>query len=167
MPLPPVGPWWVRAGTGWAPPPRVPPPLRRYRRGVTRAVPADHRYRGGRGRQPGQRLRAQGRRVPVREQRRGAGAGDSGSGRGGERGWEREPVWRSRPAPVQAPPGPVVTDVLVLSERSPQPAGYSRVPEFPEPRKCPPTPRWQRGRCPVLSPPFRQEPAAPGRSGST
>ncbi|XP_033927794.1 multivesicular body subunit 12A isoform X2 [Melopsittacus undulatus] len=34
----------------------------------------------------------------------------------------------------QAPPGPVVTDVLVLSDRSPQPAGYTRAPEFPEPR---------------------------------
>uniref|UniRef100_A0A8C6IL50 Multivesicular body subunit 12A n=1 Tax=Melopsittacus undulatus TaxID=13146 RepID=A0A8C6IL50_MELUD len=33
-----------------------------------------------------------------------------------------------------APPGPVVTDVLVLSDRSPQPAGYTRAPEFPEPR---------------------------------
>ncbi|NWX41653.1 MB12A protein, partial [Steatornis caripensis] len=32
--------------------------------------------------------------------------------------------------------GPVVTDVQVLSERSPQPAGYTRAPEFPEPRKC-------------------------------
>ncbi|NWV77814.1 MB12A protein, partial [Dasyornis broadbenti] len=30
--------------------------------------------------------------------------------------------------------GPVVTDVLVLSERSPQPPGYSRAPEFPESR---------------------------------
>ncbi|NXF39746.1 MB12A protein, partial [Nyctibius bracteatus] len=30
--------------------------------------------------------------------------------------------------------GTVVTDVLVLSDRSPQPAGYIRAPEFPEPR---------------------------------
>ncbi|NXQ89823.1 MB12A protein, partial [Nyctibius grandis] len=30
--------------------------------------------------------------------------------------------------------GPVVTDVQVLSDRSPQPAGYTRAPEFPEPR---------------------------------
>lgn len=30
--------------------------------------------------------------------------------------------------------GPVVTDVQVLSDRNPQPAGYSRAPEFPEPR---------------------------------
>ncbi|NXW89415.1 MB12A protein, partial [Alopecoenas beccarii] len=30
--------------------------------------------------------------------------------------------------------GSVVTDVQVLSERSPQPPGYTRVPEFPEPR---------------------------------
>ncbi|NXJ86396.1 MB12A protein, partial [Trogon melanurus] len=30
--------------------------------------------------------------------------------------------------------GSVVTDVQVLSERSPQPAGYTRAPEFPEPR---------------------------------
>ncbi|XP_030324768.1 multivesicular body subunit 12A isoform X1 [Calypte anna] len=29
---------------------------------------------------------------------------------------------------------PVVTDVQVLSERSPQPPGYTRAPEFPEPR---------------------------------
>ncbi|KAM4643761.1 multivesicular body subunit 12A isoform 2-T2 [Amazona ochrocephala] len=35
---------------------------------------------------------------------------------------------------AQAPPGPVVTDVLVLSDRSPQPLGYTRAPEFPEPR---------------------------------
>ncbi|XP_075382039.1 multivesicular body subunit 12A isoform X1 [Mycteria americana] len=35
---------------------------------------------------------------------------------------------------AQAAPGPVVTDVQVLSDRSPQPAGYTRVPEFPEPR---------------------------------
>ncbi|NXN19198.1 MB12A protein, partial [Indicator maculatus] len=35
---------------------------------------------------------------------------------------------------AQAPPSFVVTDVLVLSERSPQPAGYTRIPEFPEPR---------------------------------
>ncbi|XP_068027385.1 multivesicular body subunit 12A-like [Melanerpes formicivorus] len=35
---------------------------------------------------------------------------------------------------AQAPPSSVVTDVVVLSERSPQPAGYSRIPEFPEPR---------------------------------
>ncbi|XP_075581273.1 multivesicular body subunit 12A [Pelecanus crispus] len=30
--------------------------------------------------------------------------------------------------------GPVVTDVQVLSDRSPQPAGYTRAAEFPEPR---------------------------------
>ncbi|NXY27163.1 MB12A protein, partial [Atrichornis clamosus] len=35
---------------------------------------------------------------------------------------------------AQPAPGPVVTDVLVLSERSPQPPGYTRAPEFPEPR---------------------------------
>ncbi|NWI69194.1 MB12A protein, partial [Todus mexicanus] len=35
---------------------------------------------------------------------------------------------------AQAPPGSVVTDIQVLSDRSPQPAGYNRVPEFPEPR---------------------------------
>ncbi|NXN95675.1 MB12A protein, partial [Rhinopomastus cyanomelas] len=36
---------------------------------------------------------------------------------------------------VQAAPGSsVVTDLQLLSDRSPQPAGYSRVPEFPEPR---------------------------------
>ncbi|XP_048145773.1 multivesicular body subunit 12A isoform X3 [Corvus hawaiiensis] len=35
---------------------------------------------------------------------------------------------------AQAAEGPVVTDVLVLSERSPQPPGYSRAPEFPESR---------------------------------
>ncbi|NXP79821.1 MB12A protein, partial [Ramphastos sulfuratus] len=35
---------------------------------------------------------------------------------------------------AQAPPSSVVTDVLLLSERSPQPAGYKRIPEFPEPR---------------------------------
>ncbi|XP_061871696.1 multivesicular body subunit 12A isoform X2 [Colius striatus] len=33
---------------------------------------------------------------------------------------------------AEAAPGPVVTDVLVLSERSPQPPGYTRAPEFPE-----------------------------------
>ncbi|NXS38984.1 MB12A protein, partial [Balaeniceps rex] len=35
---------------------------------------------------------------------------------------------------AQAAPGTVVTDVQVLSDRSPQPAGYTRAPEFPEPR---------------------------------
>ncbi|XP_055649142.1 multivesicular body subunit 12A isoform X2 [Falco peregrinus] len=35
---------------------------------------------------------------------------------------------------AQAAPGPVVTDVQVLSDRSPQPTGYTRAPEFPEPR---------------------------------
>ncbi|KAM6111673.1 multivesicular body subunit 12A [Phoenicopterus ruber ruber] len=35
---------------------------------------------------------------------------------------------------AEAAPGPVVTDVQVLSDRSPQPAGYTRAPEFPEPR---------------------------------
>ncbi|XP_032060898.1 multivesicular body subunit 12A [Aythya fuligula] len=34
----------------------------------------------------------------------------------------------------QAAASPVVTDVQVLNDRSPQPAGYSRIPEFPEPR---------------------------------
>uniref|UniRef100_A0A8B9TGD0 Multivesicular body subunit 12A n=1 Tax=Anas platyrhynchos TaxID=8839 RepID=A0A8B9TGD0_ANAPL len=34
----------------------------------------------------------------------------------------------------QVAASPVVTDVQVLSDRSPQPAGYSRIPEFPEPR---------------------------------
>ncbi|XP_063175006.1 multivesicular body subunit 12A [Chroicocephalus ridibundus] len=34
----------------------------------------------------------------------------------------------------QAAAGPVVTDVVVLSDRSPQPPGYTRAPEFPEPR---------------------------------
>ncbi|KAM6038356.1 multivesicular body subunit 12A [Chlamydotis macqueenii] len=34
----------------------------------------------------------------------------------------------------QAAAAPVVTDVQLLSERSPQPAGYTRAPEFPEPR---------------------------------
>ncbi|NXV84733.1 MB12A protein, partial [Calonectris borealis] len=37
---------------------------------------------------------------------------------------------------AQAVPGPVVTDVQVLSDRSPQPAGYTRAPEFPEPRNA-------------------------------
>ncbi|NWX02353.1 MB12A protein, partial [Caloenas nicobarica] len=35
---------------------------------------------------------------------------------------------------AQAAPGSVVTDVQVLSDRSPQPPGYTRIPEFPEPR---------------------------------
>ncbi|NWZ60032.1 MB12A protein, partial [Haliaeetus albicilla] len=35
---------------------------------------------------------------------------------------------------AQAAPGPVVTDLQVLSDRSPQPPGYTRIPEFPEPR---------------------------------
>ncbi|NXT48155.1 MB12A protein, partial [Pluvianellus socialis] len=35
---------------------------------------------------------------------------------------------------AQAAPGPVVTDVQVLSDRNPQPPGYTRAPEFPEPR---------------------------------
>ncbi|XP_027559336.1 multivesicular body subunit 12A [Neopelma chrysocephalum] len=39
-----------------------------------------------------------------------------------------------RPAAAQPPPCPVVTDVLVLSERSPNPPGYTRAPEFPDPR---------------------------------
>ncbi|NXH13547.1 MB12A protein, partial [Bucco capensis] len=39
-----------------------------------------------------------------------------------------------RSAGDESCPAPVVTDVQVLSERSPQPSGYSRVPEFPEPR---------------------------------
>uniref|UniRef100_A0A8C0C306 Multivesicular body subunit 12A n=1 Tax=Buteo japonicus TaxID=224669 RepID=A0A8C0C306_9AVES len=33
-----------------------------------------------------------------------------------------------------AAPWPVVTDLQVLSDRSPQPPGYTRIPEFPEPR---------------------------------
>ncbi|XP_015705939.1 multivesicular body subunit 12A isoform X2 [Coturnix japonica] len=32
------------------------------------------------------------------------------------------------------PAVPIVTDVQVLSDRSPQPTGYTRAPEFPEPR---------------------------------
>ncbi|XP_074021256.1 LOW QUALITY PROTEIN: multivesicular body subunit 12A [Numenius arquata] len=35
---------------------------------------------------------------------------------------------------AQAAPGSVVTDVVVLSDRSPQPPGFTRAPEFPEPR---------------------------------
>ncbi|XP_049665626.1 multivesicular body subunit 12A isoform X3 [Accipiter gentilis] len=35
---------------------------------------------------------------------------------------------------AQAAPGPVVTDLQVLSDRSPQPPGYTRIPEFPEAR---------------------------------
>ncbi|NXI68413.1 MB12A protein, partial [Anseranas semipalmata] len=35
---------------------------------------------------------------------------------------------------AQAAAGSVVTDVQVLSDRSPQPAGYTRASEFPEPR---------------------------------
>ncbi|NXX23185.1 MB12A protein, partial [Podargus strigoides] len=35
---------------------------------------------------------------------------------------------------AQTPSGSVVTDLQLLSDRSPQPAGYSRIPEFPEPR---------------------------------
>ncbi|XP_049665625.1 multivesicular body subunit 12A isoform X2 [Accipiter gentilis] len=38
---------------------------------------------------------------------------------------------------AQAAPGPVVTDLQVLSDRSPQPPGYTRIPEFPEARKYP------------------------------
>ncbi|KAM6330534.1 multivesicular body subunit 12A isoform 2-T2 [Alca torda] len=64
----------------------------------------------------------------------------------------------------QAAAGPVVTDVVVLSDRSPQPPGYTRAPEFPEPRKyredthTPPTPGngGQRGHprsCPGSFPP--------------
>ncbi|XP_048145771.1 multivesicular body subunit 12A isoform X1 [Corvus hawaiiensis] len=49
---------------------------------------------------------------------------------------------------AQAAEGPVVTDVLVLSERSPQPPGYSRAPEFPESRECPGT-----SRCPPAAEP--------------
>ncbi|NXD88024.1 MB12A protein, partial [Halcyon senegalensis] len=37
-------------------------------------------------------------------------------------------------AGAQAVPGSVVTDIQVLSDRSPQPPGYTRIPEFPEPR---------------------------------
>ncbi|XP_069737708.1 multivesicular body subunit 12A isoform X2 [Phaenicophaeus curvirostris] len=36
------------------------------------------------------------------------------------------------PRPIQV--APVVTDVQVLSDRSPHPSGYTRAPEFPEPR---------------------------------
>ncbi|NXV75498.1 MB12A protein, partial [Atlantisia rogersi] len=39
-----------------------------------------------------------------------------------------------RSAGDQTAPAAVVTDVQVLSDRSPQPAGYIRAPEFPEPR---------------------------------
>ncbi|XP_064899963.1 multivesicular body subunit 12A isoform X4 [Columba livia] len=35
---------------------------------------------------------------------------------------------------AQASPGSVVTDVQVLSDRTPHPPGYTRVPEFPESR---------------------------------
>ncbi|POI19896.1 hypothetical protein CIB84_016358 [Bambusicola thoracicus] len=35
---------------------------------------------------------------------------------------------------MQGSAGPVVTDIQLLSDRNPQPAGYSRAPEFPEPR---------------------------------
>ncbi|NXI35230.1 MB12A protein, partial [Galbula dea] len=60
----------------------------------------------------------------------------------------------------KTPPGPVVTDVQVLSDRSPQPLGYSRVPEFPEPRKdlghfalwCKKGPVWNSSSPPVPRP---------------
>lgn len=55
-------------GTMATPPPGSP-------RILTLPVPVDHRYRGGRGGQPGQGLRAQGRRVPLRLHRRSPGAG--------------------------------------------------------------------------------------------
>lgn len=156
-------------------------------------VPADHRYRGGRGGQPGQRLRAPERRVPVREHRRSAGGtpGRGGEGRGGVRSRSvpeflsrsRVPVPSPSSRPVQAPPAPVVTDVQVLSDRSPQPVGYTRAPEFPEPRKYRHPERGrgtQRTGCgwssrdplPVLSrllspSPPPQEPAFPGKNGCT
>lgn len=108
----------------------------RFHRVLTLPVPADHRYRGGRGGQPGQGLRAQGRRVPLRLHRRSPGAGWWWGNR--DRGWWRsEPGQVPRSHPVQAAPGPVVTDLQVLSDRSPQPPGYTRIPEFPEARKYP------------------------------
>uniref|UniRef100_A0A8B9N3L4 Multivesicular body subunit 12A n=1 Tax=Accipiter nisus TaxID=211598 RepID=A0A8B9N3L4_9AVES len=107
----------------------------RFRRVVTLPVPADRRYRGGRGGQPGQGLRAQGRRVPLRLHRRSPGAGRWGGDRDrGGRWWRSEPGQVPRSHPVQAAPGPVVTDLQVLSDRSPQPPGYTRIPEFPEAR---------------------------------
>ncbi|XP_072704515.1 multivesicular body subunit 12A isoform X2 [Ciconia boyciana] len=63
--------------------------------------PADHRYRGGRGGQPGQGLRAQGRRVPVREHRRSPG----GSRAGGDR---RAGAERPEPAARRLHPRPRV-----------------------------------------------------------
>ncbi|XP_048145772.1 multivesicular body subunit 12A isoform X2 [Corvus hawaiiensis] len=58
---------------------------------------------------------------------------------------------------AQAAEGPVVTDVLVLSERSPQPPGYSRAPEFPESRGPVSVSRY---RCPV--PPVSRRRAGAG-----
>ncbi|XP_054039468.1 multivesicular body subunit 12A isoform X1 [Rissa tridactyla] len=55
--------------------------LGRRARGGPRWLDGDHRYRGGRGGQPGQGLRAQERRVPLREHRRRPG----GCGAGGDR----------------------------------------------------------------------------------
>lgn len=73
------------------------------------------------------------------------------------------PVLRSRPGPIQAPPGPVVTDVVVLSDRSPQPVGYTRAPEFPEPRKCCPKVGGDRVEQAVVSPVLPPAPpAGPG-----
>lgn len=139
-------------------------------------VPADHRYRGGRGGQPGQRLRAPERRVPVREHRRSAG-GTPGRGVGGEGGGpfplrSRVPVPSpsSRPVPlpnsppVQAPPAPVVTDVQVLSDRSPQPVGYTRAPEFPESRKYRHPERGRRGEGGHSTPVAVGLPVTPSRS---
>ncbi|NXE15733.1 MB12A protein, partial [Lophotis ruficrista] len=52
----------------------------------------------------------------------------------------------------QAAAVPVVTDVQLLSERSPQPAGYTRAPEFPEPRKRPAVSRKKRLYVKLLPP---------------
>ncbi|XP_054663799.1 multivesicular body subunit 12A isoform X3 [Grus americana] len=73
--------------------------LGRYARGGPRRLDRDHRYRGGRGGQPGQGLRAQGRRVPVCQHRRSPGGS---RGRGDRRaGAERPepPARRLHPHP--------------------------------------------------------------------
>lgn len=62
-----------------------------------------------------------------------------GRSRGPSRGLSPIPGPTLSSGPTQGSAGPVVTDVQVLSDRNPQPAGYSRAPEFPEPRKC----RWE------------------------